>query len=86
MCPNLESFGSLSVPFQLKEPPKIQTLVFDWYQKTRKPEPVPEVPVHISISSVSGGKIWIFRNLIAAAYLPQLSASSPWIRVSKFEV
>jgi hypothetical protein len=56
------------------------------YQKTRKPEPVPEVPVQISASSVSRGKIWIFRNLTAPAYSPQLNASSPWIIISKFEV
>jgi hypothetical protein len=54
--------------------------------KTKKPEPVPEVPVQISASSISRGKIWIFKNLIAPAYLPQLSASIPWIIFSKFEV
>jgi hypothetical protein len=56
------------------------------YQKTRKPEPVPEVPVQISACSVSKGKIWIFRNLTAPTYSPQLNASSPCIRISKFGV
>jgi hypothetical protein len=93
----------LSTPFQWKEPPESQTLVFDCYQKTkkpkvpenpenqktrktRKPEPIPEVLVQISASSVSRGKIWIFINLTAPAYSPQLSASSSWIKISKFKV
>jgi hypothetical protein len=59
------------------------------YQKTRKnrkPEPVLEVPVQIFGNSVSRGKIWIFKNLIAPFYSLKLSASSPWVRISKFEV
>jgi hypothetical protein len=92
-----EAFGILSAPFQWIELLESETLVFtstrklevlenQRYQKTKKPEPIPEVPVQIYASSVSRGKIWIFRNLTAPAYSPQLSASNPWIRISKFEV
>jgi hypothetical protein len=71
--------------------PKNLTLVFNGtikleVPKDQKPEPVPEVPVQIFASPISRDKIWIFRNMTAPTYSPHLSASIPWIRISKFEV
>ena len=54
-----ESFGSLSAPFQWKEPLESQTLVLTGNRKPEvpeKPEPVSEVPVQIFAGQVSRGK------------------------------
>ena len=93
------SFWHLEHTFSVARTPGKWNPSFTKYQKTRKPEyqkyrstRVPEVPEnqnHQSIKSrdqIWRGKIWIFEILSTPAYSPQLSASIPWIRFSKFEV
>jgi len=90
------SFWHLERTFSVARTPGKWNPSFTKYQKTRKPEyqkyqstrstRKPEAPVQKSAGQVWGGKSWIFRNLTAPAYSPQLSASIPWNRISKFEV
>jgi hypothetical protein len=66
------NFGSLSAPFQWPDFPEIQTLVF---AGTRKPEPIPEVPVQKCAGQVSRGKTWNFMKQSVPANSPLPNAS-----------
>ena len=82
------SIWHLECTFSVARTPGKWNPSFTKYQKTRVPK-VPENQKHQSINSgdrIWRGKIWIFEILSTPAYSPQLSASIPWIRFSKFEV
>ena len=96
------SFWHLERTFSVARTPGKWNPSFTKYQKTRKPEyqkyqkyqstrstrstRKPEAPVQKSADQVWGGKSWIFEILTTPTNSPQLSASIPWIRISKFEV
>jgi hypothetical protein len=88
-----DHFGILGATFQWLDLPKSKTLVsqsmrkleYQKYQNTRGTRKL-EAPVQKSTDQVWRGESWIFINLTAPAYSPQLSASIPWIGISKFEV
>jgi hypothetical protein len=93
------SFWHLEHTFSVARSPGKWNPSFTKYQKTRKPEyqkyqkyqstrstRKPEAPVQKSADQIWRSKSWIFEIPTAPTNSPQLSASIPWIRISKFKV